>query len=714
MQYVYVTSARRNPEQNVRVTREEQLTRFYELDKQYDLPTYFVSYTQILKLGINPSSLYDTPLGIYTYPLRYLFKDLVQNTVPFAKGRPYLQIVKRTSNNVLYPETFTRSDYDKATKQLERLFAKNRNKVNSTTLESLYRLGGNKESDETATDYNNLTTKEIVSAVYSRAETEYERLLNDSERKQAPRANDISDFKWTVKFWVLSKIYAQLLANRTNTRAVGSKSAQVWRTILVSLGYDCAVDPGFGYIHPNEPTQAVFFTKAALQTVDTINNEYGKNKSVTKPKEIRRFVNLTEKSYARLIKQFPILADVTGYGIYVSLDEATKRLTFSPAAKDYKGRTDYSKAYLSCSKPIRNVNIDISCKNCTLQNCTIQQSYCEKCTIQNCKFDDLVITDSEIQNSTGKYLEYNRSKVENCDITGKLTSHVHNSFSYLTNCTIQTLASAQDDRFRDCKIEKVLGINRYTNFSNCHIELIKPNLTSLENCNFENCSWGKSIDFANPEYQNFTSMSDNGGKAVFVNCNITDFYAELAEINPTVLELRDCESIELSEKRGKVVIVTGQINSKTLRDFYIRYPELSNCTVDGCIFEQPSFTGEEGKSQHLTVTHSTLNSCNIDFARGSITQTRIVDCNISNGYFYTGNKLDSCIIKGGYFYNDYKRHKESPKQLFYGDPYVLISNCTISPYSDYSCVFERAHFVSCDLSSVDIQNNRMFINCKFD
>jgi len=49
-----------------------------------------VSYTSINKIGINPKSKFDTPFGIYFYPLKYVI-DWELN-VPFAGDQPYINV----------------------------------------------------------------------------------------------------------------------------------------------------------------------------------------------------------------------------------------------------------------------------------------------------------------------------------------------------------------------------------------------------------------------------------------------------------------------------------------------------------------------------------------------------------------------------------------------------------------------------------------------
>ena len=57
--------------------------------------TLFISFTALQKLGINPRTKYNTPNGIYNYQLNERnYKDLVNNSLPFAATSPYIQFFK--------------------------------------------------------------------------------------------------------------------------------------------------------------------------------------------------------------------------------------------------------------------------------------------------------------------------------------------------------------------------------------------------------------------------------------------------------------------------------------------------------------------------------------------------------------------------------------------------------------------------------------------
>ena len=89
-----IKEARRNPEQNKKVSTIDQLLAIKE---KHGTDNIFVTFTQIPKLGANPRSEYDTPIGIYSYPLQYVINNSIVD-VPFAGNSPYIIVFKNNSS----------------------------------------------------------------------------------------------------------------------------------------------------------------------------------------------------------------------------------------------------------------------------------------------------------------------------------------------------------------------------------------------------------------------------------------------------------------------------------------------------------------------------------------------------------------------------------------------------------------------------------------
>ena len=61
------------------------------------------------KVGINPKSKYNTPNGIYSYPLTTkIYRDMSRGELPFAQNQPYFSIFKISEGakiEIIFPGT---------------------------------------------------------------------------------------------------------------------------------------------------------------------------------------------------------------------------------------------------------------------------------------------------------------------------------------------------------------------------------------------------------------------------------------------------------------------------------------------------------------------------------------------------------------------------------------------------------------------------------
>jgi hypothetical protein len=84
-------------------------TNFQKLEKLAEgsddmRPTAFLHFSDINKLGINPQSHYNTPLGIYAYPNTAYIRNLFRRgKLPFAQDRKYIVTFKvKPDQNIIY------------------------------------------------------------------------------------------------------------------------------------------------------------------------------------------------------------------------------------------------------------------------------------------------------------------------------------------------------------------------------------------------------------------------------------------------------------------------------------------------------------------------------------------------------------------------------------------------------------------------------------
>jgi len=177
-----------------------------------DAADTYISFTKIEKIGINPNSRYNTPNGIYTYQLDYVFKitdykderDL--SLLPFAHDQPYIWVVK-PKTKVLRLQDYTDADLQQDIKKLKTHFK---------------------------TDSHEFIIKQF----------------GDTARHAYPAS----------KMWNI-------------TRGLAQKNPNKWNHILrVILGYSIIRDDGYGVLHPAEPYQTVFLSFSSLSPVEKIKN----------------------------------------------------------------------------------------------------------------------------------------------------------------------------------------------------------------------------------------------------------------------------------------------------------------------------------------------------------------------------------------------------------------------------------------------------------
>lgn len=117
----FLTEARKNPSVNPKETVYDSLKRYAKDD------SYFISFTEIDKLGINPVTDHpDTPMGIYAYPLQQTWKMYSVDSLkdfkayPYAAFMPYVWLFKpKTPSKILNLDTYKNSDYEEDLGKIE-------------------------------------------------------------------------------------------------------------------------------------------------------------------------------------------------------------------------------------------------------------------------------------------------------------------------------------------------------------------------------------------------------------------------------------------------------------------------------------------------------------------------------------------------------------------------------------------------------------------
>lgn len=202
--------ARKNPAKNPKTSMNALLQKYYDQNGE----DTFVSFTSVDKLGINPKSKYDTPLGIYAYPLSYVLREIGEydspkHVLPFAGDAPFVNVFTVESESVKNLADIDTGEFRTYTGKLKLAFPEHASFVDSAI----------KSSEHQA--------------------------LNMSG---------------AGRLWYVTKVLAERLSKGTST-----KPPVMWNKIFRTIGIDGMVDAdGDGIIHHNEPTQAVFFRRVGI------------------------------------------------------------------------------------------------------------------------------------------------------------------------------------------------------------------------------------------------------------------------------------------------------------------------------------------------------------------------------------------------------------------------------------------------------------------
>lgn len=224
----------------------------------------FVTFVYQDKVGINPKSIYDTPIGVYTYPLDFIFDE---EDVPFRGDQKpnKIKVLKQLSNKVLSND-LSDGEYERQIKKIENIV---------------------EESDK-------------YSYTFKKGLKEYIKRWEDAARKQTNFGS-----LWNVTRMITMDYYAN-----KNSKATGptKNNPVAWTKLLIDLGYDIVIDYGTGTIHPSEPTQAVFLNPKSYKVVgeEFVDTEARYHK--TQKNTDKGLIDTIEKGYTQklideLIKQ---------------------------------------------------------------------------------------------------------------------------------------------------------------------------------------------------------------------------------------------------------------------------------------------------------------------------------------------------------------------------------------------------------------------------
>lgn len=284
---------RRNPEVNIKTPTLEALKK-YASD-----PDVYVSFTAAMpsrdsktkysKLGINPSSTYNTPIGIYSYPIDYVIQKNLK--VPFAGDRPFIQVF-RNAGKVLELDAYSKADLENDIEKVMKICQVSADDIQSYKNNAIKQTPGGMFWNITRMASQKMKDSSLTRAVSELSEILYD---NSDLLKQArtidefieeirkiyritDRTSADSDDKLTYDLYndaltSLAKFDIEDIRHALSLKIKNPKPPVQWSKLIRLLGYTGVVDRNnSGIIHPSEPTQAVFFSIANLRLIETVRN----------------------------------------------------------------------------------------------------------------------------------------------------------------------------------------------------------------------------------------------------------------------------------------------------------------------------------------------------------------------------------------------------------------------------------------------------------
>lgn len=113
----FLREARSNPDKNPKIGIVTAL------EPYKDDADCYISFRSINKIGINPKSRYNTPNGIYAYPLKEMWHYVVNDRIPFAGEEPYVYLFKPKTKKGFVDDLYKygSNDYDRDMEKLEKI-----------------------------------------------------------------------------------------------------------------------------------------------------------------------------------------------------------------------------------------------------------------------------------------------------------------------------------------------------------------------------------------------------------------------------------------------------------------------------------------------------------------------------------------------------------------------------------------------------------------
>ena len=241
--------SRKNPEQNPKLSAYEQLLKYAHN------PNVYISLTDLPKLGINPMSRWNTPIGIYCYPLKTVWdvyhfdENKSLKELPYVSTAKYIQVFEwNGKGKFIDVDDYSEKDLSNDMKIMFKDISPARyTEEILPIIEKAFKQANSRHPASRLFSLINILSGED------------EKTVSVPRRKLGTEMDRYQEFD-----------YQQY-----------SPTGRKFGNMLRKLGYAGFVDKGKGIIHKNEPYQAVFLSMEYINRLETILNKdylrYNKN-----------------------------------------------------------------------------------------------------------------------------------------------------------------------------------------------------------------------------------------------------------------------------------------------------------------------------------------------------------------------------------------------------------------------------------------------------
>lgn len=188
--------------------------------------SYYVTFTDLEKVGVNPNNKFATPIGVYAYNLKDLWNDWVSGDRFFGDDRKYVNLLKLNTDKVFDFQNYT--NYEKDYQFLKDIYQRDYESTTGISFEDYIQT-----LKEKATLYQHNTE--------------------------------------AAEIWDTIQSMLQINDRQATSGLATKRSTILWNKTLRDMGYDAVVDKGSN-IHLLQSSQAIFLSPQSYDIVDRFVN----------------------------------------------------------------------------------------------------------------------------------------------------------------------------------------------------------------------------------------------------------------------------------------------------------------------------------------------------------------------------------------------------------------------------------------------------------